>query len=241
MSKIGYGYGSEWHLLSYLGRHRSELNDRIQATTGARRVDWLDFPTQHPDRGRIDAEWKGLDFLNDPVIQTEWREIWPHRAGVQNWDAVARIDVDGRDERLLVEAKGHCGEIASNCAAKVEGGLNQIRAALEATKRALGVDASHDWLNGYYQFCNRLAVLQFLASHNIRAHLLFVYFTGDFTAGRDCPKDEVGWQSAIKAQDERIGLPAQHPLRERVHKLFLPVFIDLYEPSGSLHDPASQS
>ena len=30
MGKIGYTYGSEWHLLRYLGYHRNELNRQIE-------------------------------------------------------------------------------------------------------------------------------------------------------------------------------------------------------------------
>lgn len=234
MGNIGYGYGSEWHLLWYLGRHRAELNEVIRRITGANNVEWLDLPKQEVARGLIDAEWKGLDFVAEPEILNQGREFWPQRAGIQNWDAVARINVDGRDEWLLVEAKGHCAEIGSSCGAKPEGGFEQIRHVLDLTKRALGVDASRDWLNGYYQFCNRLAVLQFLESRDIRARLLFVYFTGDVAGGRDCPKDESGWWPAIEAQDGHVGLPTEHPLKGRIHKLFLPVFANLHKPSEEL-------
>ena len=81
-----------------------------------------------------------------------------------------------------------------------------------------------DWLSGYYQFCNRVAVLHFLNSHDVPA-LLLVYFTGDtFREGSaDCPADEEGWQEALAKQAEHVGLPDQHPLSDRTHKLFLPV------------------
>lgn len=227
MGRIGLGYGSEWHLLWYLGRHRTELTSRIADAVGASSVDWLDFPTRKDDGHLLDAEWKGLDFLTNQTVLDEWRKFWPQRAGVQNWDAVGRVCVDGINEWLLVEAKGHLAEISSNCAAKPEGGLGQITKALEETKCALGVQPTRDWLNGHYQFANRLAVLHFLESQGVHARLLFMYFTGDSTEGRDCPRDEGAWTAALAGQDAHLGLPVDHTLSRRVHRLFLPIFPNL--------------
>lgn len=106
MGTIGYGYGSEWHLLSYLGRHRDELNDCVKKETGAIAVEWLDFPRRETNRS-ADAEWKGLDFIDDVEVQKAWGSFWPQHSGIQNWDAVARLEVDGKREWLLVEAKAH--------------------------------------------------------------------------------------------------------------------------------------
>ncbi len=220
MGKIGHGYGSEWHLLSYLGRRRTDLSNQVGRVTGATAVEWLDFP-QTADGSS--AEWKGLDFVEDPTVQKAWKAFWPQHAGIQNWDAVARLDVDGTTEWLLVEAKAHIGEIKSNCGAKPEGGRGTITAALDETKRSLGVDAGRDWLNFYYQFCNRIAVADFLRRHGIPARLLFIYFTGDTAEGAECPADEVGWP-ALAAQSEYVGLPETgHLFDGRIHTLFLPV------------------
>lgn len=227
VSKIGHGYGSEWHLLWYLARHRAELNARICAVAGAESIEWLDFPvTRHGDR-LVDGEWKGLDFLANDSVKGAWRTFWPQRAGVPNWDAVGRVRIGGEDTWLLAEAKGHLAEIGSSCAAKPQGGLDTIRKALEATKMALGVDPSLDWLNGYYQSANRLATLHFLHTHAVRARLLFIYFTGDSVHGRECPRGEDGWGDALVAQDQHLGLPKEHPLAAAVHKLFLPAFQNL--------------
>lgn len=43
MGKIGHGYGSEWHLLRYLGRHRNLLDNAVRDATRCGRFDWLDF------------------------------------------------------------------------------------------------------------------------------------------------------------------------------------------------------
>jgi hypothetical protein len=227
MGKIGLGYGSEWHLLWYLGRHRTELSVLVRQLTGADRVEWLDFPVRKNAGKHFDEEWKGLDFLDNASILSRWRAFWPQGSGIQNWDAIARLTMRDRDEWLLVEAKGHCAEIVSRCGAKPEGGRGRIEKALEATKRELGVEKSRDWLTGYYQFCNRLAVLKFLREQGVAARLLFIYFTSDSTPGRDCPADEAGWRAALEAQATHVGLPAVHPLADRLHKLFLPVFANV--------------
>ena len=228
MGKIGYGYGSEWHLLWYLGRHRTQLNDAVRQATGAEEIAWLDFPAS----GRVDAEWKGLAFIKDDGVQAAWRAFWPQGAGIQNWDAVAQVQIEGRPEWLLVEAKAHCAEVTSNCGAKPEGGLEQIRHALDVTKQTLGVEASRDWMNGFYQFCNRLAVLGFLHDRGIAARLLYLYFTGDAVPGGECPQDEAGWQGTLASQDAPLGLPEQHPLSGRVHKVYLPAFANLHDSAG---------
>jgi len=41
---FGNGYGSECHLLRYLGRHRDRLNAEVCRETGGSDVRWLDFP-----------------------------------------------------------------------------------------------------------------------------------------------------------------------------------------------------
>jgi hypothetical protein len=142
MGKIGFGYGSEWHLLWYLARHRAELNARVMDLTGADRVEWLDYPIRSGDDTRRDEEWKGLDFIADAAVTDAWREFWPQGAGIQNWDGIAGVSVHGREEWLLVEAKGHCAEIESSCGARPEGGLGKIRAALDITKQALSLSSS---------------------------------------------------------------------------------------------------
>lgn len=226
MGTLGRGYGSEWHLIAYLARHRGSLDREVRSITGADDVEWLDCPTNAGTEGLRDAEWKGLDFVEDAVIQQAWRQFWPQGAGIHNWDAVARLRLDGQAEWLLVEAKAHSAELVSNCGAKSRTSLVQIDAALAQTKTALGVAARHDWLTMYYQFSNRLAALHFLRSQGIPARLLFIYFTGDRSgAGRECPKDVAAWQPALASMDAHLGLSPGHALADRVHKLFLPVVL----------------
>lgn len=218
-------YGSEYHLLRYLGRHRKKLNDVILSSIGrGTGIDWLDFPFERDGTGR-DAEWKGLDFLSDGEdIQRQWIDFWPQGKGIQNWDAVGEIEGLPDREWLLVEAKAHTEEILSDCRAIDRGGRTKIRSALDWTKNELGVPAEKEWLNGYYQYCNRLAVLSFLSRHGVKANLLFIYFTGDrFPNGFECPQAAEQWHEALHKQDEYVGLSPNHSLASRIHKLFLPV------------------
>jgi hypothetical protein len=179
MGRIGHGYGSEWHLLRYLGRHRNLLERTIQEATGCGSLEWLDFGF---DKNNLwhDAEWKGLDFLiEDAVLQDSWQRYWPQGAGIHNWDAVARDCSGGKIAWILVEAKANLEELRSGCKAGNTDSLQEIRAAFDTTKKALGVPAEADWMSPYYQYCNRIAALHFLDSHAVDARLLFVYFCGD--------------------------------------------------------------
>ena len=44
MAHMGDGYGSECHLLRYLGRHRALRDWRVLACVGGSAIEWLDFP-----------------------------------------------------------------------------------------------------------------------------------------------------------------------------------------------------
>lgn len=232
MGRIGDGFGSEFHLLRYLGYHRHKLNRAVEEHTGGRVLDWLDFGPERTFRP-LDAEWKGVDFVDPGLpVKSAWTKFWPQTGNVPNWDAVGLLQSGSHGEFLLVEAKAHIEEIKSSCSAKEEGGLPKIREALDATIRARGfaVDLK-DWLSPYYQYANRLAHLHFLLQSNITARLIFIYFCGDNWGGRtlhdgtppNCPKDEQQWQSHLQEMHRHLGLTGQSKLEERVHELFLRV------------------
>lgn len=68
MAQIGYGYGSEFHLLRFLGHHRNELESVIVKAAKSKSKDffWLDF--DYADRNKVisgDAEMVGLSFLKE--------------------------------------------------------------------------------------------------------------------------------------------------------------------------------
>ena len=55
MADIGCGYGSEWHLPRYMGRHRDLLDARVKELVLAKAIRWLDFGFA-PDQRWPDAE-----------------------------------------------------------------------------------------------------------------------------------------------------------------------------------------
>jgi hypothetical protein len=227
MAEMGDGYGSECHLLRFLGRHRDQFDRLVLSSTGAYTVRWLDFHFD-PTRRWQDGERKGLDFLppDHPAVAA-WTKYWPQRGSQPNWDAVGVVSIGGADEWLLVEAKAHIGEMVSDCKASEEGGLSKIRSALDEVKAIVGVPIDRDWLRRYYQFANRLAVMNFLLRNNVPARLLFIYFVGDKRSdGISCPQTDGEWAKALQDQAQWLGITEENALSKRVHKMFLPIVLD---------------
>ena len=73
-----------------------------------------------------------------------------------------------------------------------------------------------------------IALLHFLVKRGVNAHLTYVYFMGDRSDlgsdGRDCPANQQNWQDALVAQDHHVGIPADSPIRARIHRVFLPAY-----------------
>ena len=236
MSKIGYGYGSEYHLLRYLGYHRVELNGKVDEATGGRLINWLDFPYSVSPKSFYHAEWRGISFLrrDDALLRDDalaakvheaWRSFWPQTGMPPSWDAVGVMNKAGATAWLLVEAKAHLGELRRDCTAGPKA-MPMIERALADTKEALGVATDCDWGSPYYQFCNRIAVLHFLLEHGIAADLLFVYSTGDHFSRNPavvCPQSAGEWEPAVAAMHEHVGWPGNGALAPHVHELFLPM------------------
>jgi hypothetical protein len=225
MAAIGDGYGSECHLLRYLGRHREQLNEVVLKATGASRLRWIDYPFDPAQKWK-DGRWTSLDFLPEKdKTRKKWREFLPPQDKLQNWDAIGLAEIDGKVEWILVEAKAHLGELRSDCLASTVNGLAPIRDAFAQIKHDLGVREVLDWLNGYFQYCNRIAALWFLRRSKLNARLLFIYFTGDEFPMHafDCPEDQEGWQDALEERRKHVGLPADHALADRIHEIYLPV------------------
>lgn len=226
MSRIGHGYGSEWHLLRWMGRHRQDFDRRVLGAVGQPMgcIEWLDCGMD-PTREWPDLEPKGLDFLPvGDLVRAAWEAAWPQTGNVPNWDAVGHIqNTSGGAEWLLVEAKAHTGELASSCGAKNPFSLSMIQGFFDQAMVHLGVSGTPNWLTGHYQYANRVATLSFLARQGLAAHLLFVYFTGERHHGWNCPVNQNEWDAALAPLKSHLGLPAAHPLSGRVHDLFLPV------------------
>lgn len=229
MGKIRCGYGSEWHLLRYLGYHRDELSRQVLTLTGGELVRWLDFG-YHPtyDRFNYDRELVGLEFIDDQEVREEWKAFWPAHGNSQNWDAVGEINYGDHNEWLLVEAKAHVREIESHCGATNQKSIAKINAALGKTMVAFSdLTASLEiWQKKYYQYANRLATLYFLMKEcktAIPARLLFIYFIGDQRDDAECPQSEGEWRFVVEDMEEKLGIDQERELYQRVEHLYIPV------------------
>jgi len=100
----------------------------------------------------------------------------------------------------------------------------EIRQAFEIVKKDLRVSEEKNWMRGYYQLANRIAVLYFLTKHDVPAYLLLIYFIGDRSSRmRKCPQSKEEWEEILTAQEEHVGITKGHILEDRIHKLFLTV------------------
>ncbi|MCL6444435.1 MAG: hypothetical protein K6T83_13450 [Alicyclobacillus sp.] len=107
MGHIGFGYGSEWHLMRYMARHRKLLNDKILSVLGKGKcIEWLDFEFD-PNSEFLDRELHGLEFLDRTeyaeILET-WKIWWPQTGTAPSWDAVAWLHLEngGHPELLLI-------------------------------------------------------------------------------------------------------------------------------------------
>lgn len=212
-----------------LGRHREYFNRKICDATGADEVGWLDFASgeKRVDKNGHtlwDREWRQLDFLSPehPALM-KWKAAWPTHRQAHNWDAVGRLRFGEKWDWLFMEAKANLEEIESKCGAQDPKSVALIKKTLEATKTALCGAPAADWMRPYYQFCNRLALLNVLHDAGVCARLLYVYFCGDVQKGRHCPSDKKGWLVALSKQDTHLGLAEKHKLRDCIHKCFVHV------------------
>jgi hypothetical protein len=231
LARLNAGYGTEFHLLRMLGRHRRFFDSHVCGATGADSVEWLDFPSGEMRRDKNgrpiwDREWVRLDFLPvDDSARIAWQSAWPmsHR-GFHNWDAIGRLMYGESCDWLLVEAKANIEELSSSCKAENQDSIDRIKKTLDQTKSELNVADSCDWLTGYYQFCNRLAVLHIMNDAGTAAHMLNIYFYGDVgDSRRTCPADKHDWRPALVARNTHLGLGAEHQLQGRLHELFIDV------------------
>ena len=262
MSTIGHGYGSEWHLLRYLGYHRNRLNgailnainahsadaidadDEAIASKKTRGIDWQDFRFSSVRKPlQDDRELGGMNFFlyssQRNSVEYQWREYWPAsepgKGAPPKWDAVGRIpghtflldSEEGVEEWLLVEAKAHLGELETRYTGS-DKSLGMIRRAMESTAKTVthGGIPTDAWLNTYYQYANRLALLNFFCQVNetfVPTRLIFIYFYGELMADCKCPQTQDEWEAHLATVHSALDLNLQAPLMQRVHEVFIPV------------------
>ena len=226
MATMGHGYGSEFHLLRWMGRHRTALDKKVEEITGLSSLEWLDFEFKR-EKEIPDVELKGLDFLSGDnrrsVVLAKFRSgplSWPQGGELMNWDAVGRAG----DAYVLCEAKAHVGEIVKTYDPGNSPSVEQRKTAFAFAKKTIGADPSADWMHNFYQMANRLYILALLSECGIEAFLLNVYFCGDRFRGRDCPENRKGWEPILREEYGKLGIDGQSPfIASHVKNLFLSV------------------
>lgn len=161
------------------------------------------------------AEYRDEAFLQRlglGHLAADLRVFWPRRG--PQWDGLA---TGGGGAVLLFEAKAHAPEMASTCQATGKS-LTTITAALLQVQNALGAASKANWLEGYYQYANRLGHLYFLRSRGINAWLVFLYFTQDTEMSG--PNSESEWHPHLLNLHDHLGLPEAVP---GVASIFVPV------------------
>ena len=224
MAQIGYGYGSEFQLLRFLGHHRNDLEEAIRKAIGDSHGNlyWFDF--DFADREKVisgDSEMCGLSFLKkeipnisgvcDKVKKYPWNfDRW------QYWDAVFKLN----DVIYFVEAKAHKDEIKSGN--KKHGGTHS-KEILEFMKGQFSC-ATEEWLKDYYQFANRLSTVSLLNNNGISCKLVNIYFVdGYYDREHSINKDtsEDSYRTEIDQELKTLGID-----EEEKDKYVIDVFID---------------
>ncbi len=202
MGKMALGYGSEFHLLRWIGRHRNEFNKRIKNLLDIDNITWIDFDF---DAGKKipDKELIGLSFLKDEANYQEvlslWKKEWPQTGNSMNWDLVGYTIKNGIKTWILIEAKAHLGELFQSCGAS-EYSLSKIENALLKTAENNGVKIIKDnpWTKNYYQLANRIYILDLLKRSGIKSKLINIYFVGDMISkNRKSPEKKEIWEIEI--------------------------------------------
>ena len=241
MAQIGYGYGSEFQLMRFLGHHRHLLESEIckQTGIGEGQFNWLDF--DFADRRKVisgDKELSGLLFLSKipfldketiDVILKDYKRYKIRNINTwQSWDAVFTLD----KTIYLVEAKARVGEMAYD--PKERKSDNEILSFMEDNLSALPV--SSEWLKRYYQLANRLATTAFLQKKGISAKTICIFFTNGYSepilgkrkkivnmANTNDDASIADYKNEIKLEMETLGIREEDKIS---HLLTKPVFIE---------------
>lgn len=187
---MGLGYGSEFQLLRFMGRHRHELERTIidalqekQQTINDKNFDWLDF--EYSDVNKVitgDRELYGLSFLEKKIDKGLYDKITSalQKAGSfisnwQHWDAVFVLD----DCFYFVEAKAYPGELYST---NDHGGSSkkEILNFMRENMKPYGIEVDENWLDSYYQFANRISMMAFLNQNGLNAKAIYIYFENGY-------------------------------------------------------------
>jgi hypothetical protein len=171
MGQMALGYGSEFHLLRWLGRHRNEFDRQVKNLLDSNNITWLDFNFDK-NKEIPDKELVGLEFLKDELnydkILENWKKEWPQTGNSMNWDLVGYINQNDSKTWILIEAKAHLRELKQDCKASSKDSIEKIEKALflAAKNNDIEIFENKPWTKKYYQFANN-AYKQVMGNHKI--------------------------------------------------------------------------
>ena len=211
MAQIGFGYGSEFQLLRFLGHHRLEFESIIAGVIGPGVFNWEDFDFADPKSVISgDKELMGLSFLERlypvqyPAVKAEYEKykIY-HRDAWQNWDAIFTHN----GTLYLVEAKAHISELSLG---NKEHGDHSREEILRYFKEQLPeLPVSRVWLQDYYQMANRLATAALLNKNGIKTKVLYVYFVNGYRKRVIDHKERIFETVNLNATEEQFRIAIQ--------------------------------
>jgi hypothetical protein len=203
-------------LLQTAVNHRPELLHATMKRAGAvGRRESLQWAS--PLIGEDFCEYRdsaALSCLGLSRLRTPLNEFWPARGAV--WDA---LGVAGESRPILVEAKAHIPEAASQETRASPKARELIEASLAAARRYYAPRSKVDWSRVFFQYANRLAFQFYLRERNgLDSSLVFLYFTN--AVDMDGPTSEEEWHGATRLIHAVLGLPANLE-RWRVYHAYL--------------------
>jgi len=211
MGKMALGYGSEFHLLRWTGRHRNKFDNKIKQLLNIDNVTWLDFDFSN-NKDEPDKELVGLTFLEkEPsyeAILSQWKDEWPQSGNSMNWDLIGYTVKNNTKTWILIEAKAHIGELENDCKAGQKS-LKIIEKALTKTANNIGTEIFKDspWTKKYYQLANRIYILDLLKRNDINSKLINIYFIGDkIGSSRKSPIDIATWKIEIDKMKKYLNI-----------------------------------
>ncbi len=211
MGQMALGYGSEFHLLRWLGRHRNEFDKRIKSLLKTDNITWLDFnfsTCEIPDKELVGIEFLKNELNYKKLLKT-WKTEWPQTGRQMNWDLVGYTKQNNKKIWILVEAKAHLGEIEQDCNATSVDSIEKIKNALLKTAKNYGIKVTENkpWTKKYYQFANRIYILDLLKRNGFNSKLINIYFVGDMISkSRKSPQNENQWAIKIKEMKDYLGV-----------------------------------
>jgi len=168
--------GSKKWIQDVINQHPAILDSHIRAAGCL--PDRLPVSWQSPLATDEYSEYRDAGFLERldlSLHKDSLRQFWPSRG--PQWDALGVQKDLPRPRYYVVEAKANIPEIVSTCQAEDPDSVRLIESSLDRARTHFGAPRNPVWLQGFYQYANRLAHLYFLREiAKVDAILVLVYF-----------------------------------------------------------------